>query len=34
MKGTLYEDQYTFLVMSHLILLRMKIVSDKSCREI
>jgi len=34
MKGTLHEDQYTFLVMACSILLRMKIVSDKSCREI
>jgi len=33
-KGTLHEDQFTFLIMSRLTLLRMKIVSDKSCTEI
>ena len=31
--GTLHEDQYTFLIISRLILLRMKNVSDESCRE-
>jgi hypothetical protein len=31
--GTLHEDQYTFLIISRSILLRMKNVSDKSCRE-
>ena len=30
---TLHEDQYTFLIISRLILLRMRNVSDKSCRE-
>jgi len=29
----LHEDQYTFLIISQLITLRMKSVSDKSCRE-
>jgi hypothetical protein len=27
-----HEDQYTFMIISHLLLLRMRIVSDKSCR--
>jgi len=31
--GSLHEGQYTFMVMSCRILLRMKLVSDKSCRE-
>jgi len=32
--GTLREDQYTFLfIISHSILLRMRNVSDKICRE-
>jgi len=32
--GTLHEDQYTFfLIISHSVLLRMRNVSDKSCRE-
>ena len=31
--GTLHEDQHTFLIISRLILLRMRNVSDKSCRE-
>ena len=31
--GTLREDQYTFLITSHSVLLRMRNVSDKSCRE-
>ena len=31
--GTLHEDQYTFLIISHSFLLRMRDVSDKSCRE-
>ena len=31
--GTLYEDQYTFFIISHSVLLRMRIVSDRSCRE-
>ena len=30
--GTLHEDVWTFMI-SHLILVRMKNVSDKSCRE-
>jgi hypothetical protein len=29
----LHEDQYTFSVISRSVLLRMKNVSDKSCRE-
>jgi endoglucanase Acf2 len=33
MTGTLHEDQYTFLIISHSFLLRMKNVSDKSCKE-
>ena len=32
MTGNLHEDQYTVLIMSHLILLRLRNVSDKSCR--
>jgi hypothetical protein len=31
--GTLCDDQYTFLTISHTVLLRMRNVSDKSCRE-
>jgi len=31
--GTLHEDQYTFLIISRSVLLRMRNVSDKSCRE-
>jgi len=31
--GTLHEDRYTFLIISRSILLRMRNVSDKSCRE-
>ena len=27
-----HEDQYTFMIISHSLLLRMRIVSDKSCR--
>jgi len=30
--GTLHEDQYTFLILC-LLVLRMQIVSDKSCRD-
>jgi len=30
---TLHEDQYTFLIISRSVLLRMRNVSDKSCRE-
>ena len=33
MKGTLHEDQNTFFIISHPLLLRMRNVSDKSCRE-
>jgi len=33
MSGTLYEDQYRFLIISHFCRLRMGNVSDKSCRE-
>jgi hypothetical protein len=31
--GTLHEDHQTFFIISRLILLRMRNVSDKSCRE-
>jgi hypothetical protein len=31
--GTLHKDQYTYLIESRLILLRMKTFSSKSCRE-
>jgi hypothetical protein len=31
--GTLHEDQYTFLIIPHSLLLRMRNVSDKSCRQ-
>ena len=31
--GTLHEHQYTFMITSRLILLRMRNVSDESCRE-
>jgi hypothetical protein len=31
--GTLHEDQYTFAIISRSDLLRMRNVSDKSCRE-
>jgi hypothetical protein len=30
--GTLYEDQYKFLIISLSVILRMRTVSDKSCR--
>ena len=30
---TLHEDHYTFFIISRSILLRMRNVSDKSCRE-
>ena len=33
MKGTSHEDQYTFFMKSHPVLLRTRNVSDKSCRE-
>ena len=32
-KGSLHEDQNTFFIISHSVLLRMKNISDKSCRE-
>jgi len=32
-KGNLREDQFTFLIISRSVLLRMRCVSDKSCRE-
>jgi hypothetical protein len=31
--GTLYEDQYTFLIISRSVLLAMRNVSDKNCRQ-
>jgi len=31
--GILHEGQYTFLIISHSVLLRKRNVSDKSCRE-
>jgi len=31
--GTLHEDHFTFLIISRSILLRMRGVSDKICRE-
>ena len=31
--GTLHGDKYTYLIISLSFLLRMKNVSDKSCRE-
>jgi len=31
--STLHEDQYTFMIVSLSALLRMRNVSDKSCRE-
>jgi hypothetical protein len=30
---TLHEEQHTFWIMPHSVLLRMRNVSDKSCRE-
>jgi hypothetical protein len=32
-KGTIHKDQYTFLILSHSVLLRMRNISDISCRE-
>jgi len=32
-KGTLHEDQYIFCITSHSFHLKMRNVSDKSCRE-
>ena len=31
--GTIHEDRYTFLFISPSVFLRMKIISDRSCRE-
>jgi len=31
--GTLREGQYTFMIISGLVLLRMRNVSDKTCKE-
>jgi len=31
--ATLHEDQYTFFIVSRSVLLRMRNVSDKRCRE-
>jgi hypothetical protein len=31
--GTLFEDQYTFLIISHSVLLRWRNILDQSCRE-
>ena len=31
--GFLHEDQCMFLILSHLVLHRMRNISDKSCRE-
>jgi hypothetical protein len=31
--GTLHEDQYRFLIISHSVLFRMRNVSEKNCRE-
>jgi len=31
--GTLYEDQYTFFIISRLVLPRIRSVSNKGCRE-
>jgi len=31
--GTLLEDRYTFFIISRSVLLRMRNVSDESCRE-
>ena len=33
MKGILHDYLYTFLIISRSVLLRMKNISDKSCRE-
>jgi len=29
--GTLHEDQYTFMIISRSVFLRMRNISDKSC---
>jgi len=31
--GTLHEDKYTFLIISHSVLLRMRSILNKHCRE-
>jgi hypothetical protein len=31
--GPLLEEQYTFMIISRTVLLRMRNVSDKNCRE-
>jgi len=31
--GTLHEDKYTYLIISHSVFLRMRNISDKFCRE-
>jgi len=31
--GTVHEDQYTFVIISRSVLLRMRNISDESCRE-
>jgi len=31
--GTLHEDQYTFMIIPCSVLLRVRNISDKSCRE-
>jgi len=31
--GTLHEDQYTFLITSHSVLLRMRSILNKRCTE-
>jgi len=31
--STSHEDQYKFLIISHLVLLRIRSISDKSCVE-
>jgi hypothetical protein len=33
MTGTLHENQYTFLIISRSVLIRMRHISDKICRE-
>ena len=33
MMGILHEDQYTFMIISHWIHIKMKNVSDKICRD-
>jgi len=33
MTGTLHKDQFTFLIISHSILRKMRNISEKKCRE-